>query len=220
MMEKSPLGRLPAELRNCIYELVLTVSNADAPAIFKLVRSRKSDGYLITMEKTHTNTPPITLIQTCRAVHNEAAGLFFKLNIFRVVDNYSTLPMESFFDFLDLIGDDALSSIQALEVQFRGDNCLCMKHPECLAKVDGLRDLRKWSLMHPQVPLSAHFYWHEKKGFARIDVQKLDTPFVQDVEGYFERTFGRAQEVRRRLQLWQEALSRLTVQDALNDEAE
>lgn len=219
-MERSPFGRLPSELRLAIYELTLTVSNEDNPATFKPSYSHYSRKVLNILSINDTNTHPLALTQTCRAIRQEAVGLFFKHKIFRIVDDYASFPTETFFDFLDFIGDDAISALRVLEVQFRSGNCICMNHPSCLDVVNSMVDLRKWSVKHPHVALWARLHWFGQEAFAMIDVQDLGEPLIKDAEGYFEHTFGDVAELRFRLTSWTEALRSLTLEEVLRMEAE
>ena len=71
-MDKSHLSMLPAELRNFIYELVLKESEP-----IKIREKRRS------LVSVPVWRPP-ALLQSCRAIRQEASCLYFALNTFEV----------------------------------------------------------------------------------------------------------------------------------------
>lgn len=88
-MDCSPLNRLPAELRNEIYELVLT-----APGPIFTRYSYKDDNWICDMRFKYGNLLAIT--QTCKRIHTECEGVFFSLNTFEI----TTMPNEIFMSWL------------------------------------------------------------------------------------------------------------------------
>ncbi|EME43629.1 hypothetical protein DOTSEDRAFT_25550 [Dothistroma septosporum NZE10] len=67
--------RLPAELRTCIYECVLIVQPDDEHGSVRLIRHLPGE---------HAPLSVLTLLETCRLIHNEALGIFFQQNRFRL----------------------------------------------------------------------------------------------------------------------------------------
>lgn len=110
-MDASPLGRLPAELRNRIYELVLTLPTTIEidPTIPNDKRSKASS-----LLRSRPNV--FALVKTCRQVHSESNLMIYANNTF----DFSNVarPAKSlrrFVNFAYLIGSTkkaALSSIQ------------------------------------------------------------------------------------------------------------
>lgn len=80
-MDDSPLGQLPAEIRNKIYHLVLV---HDTP-----VNICKRSGNSSTRTRNRNRHVSLAaFLQTCRQVRNEAAAIFYKLNTILFVDDY------------------------------------------------------------------------------------------------------------------------------------
>ncbi|KAK3641192.1 hypothetical protein LTR56_011432 [Elasticomyces elasticus] len=106
-MDSSPLARLPAELRQTIYELVLTMA---WPTIFfeqtKLRRKIRYGLRTRQFEKIPHHYDPwgklatrgyrnnIAIIRTCKQVHREAAHAVFSCNEFRLTLRTSSVPEE------------------------------------------------------------------------------------------------------------------------------
>ncbi|KAK4554392.1 hypothetical protein LTR86_008600 [Recurvomyces mirabilis] len=74
-MDGSPLGRLPPELRNYIYELVLQVS--------KPIHVRCTD-----LNNTRGFGASIAFTTTCRAIRSESLGIFYAVNTFTLHTTY------------------------------------------------------------------------------------------------------------------------------------
>lgn len=225
-MERSPLNRLPAELRLNIYEFALTLSSKRAPALVRPPYTETSYKVFVkyTMKGNDINYFQLALTQTCRAIRHETSGLFYKLNIFRIVEDdgweREFSPMTAFFDFLDHIGPQAISALRDLQVEFIGNNCICMNDDCCLDLLHSTMDLRKWCLKHPHVALSALFIWPGEGAFAIMDLQSLDHPVIRDVEDYLEDAFGGLARLQSCLEGWKEALRALTLAKVLKEEAE
>ncbi|KAK4896689.1 hypothetical protein LTR27_005283 [Elasticomyces elasticus] len=106
-MDSSPLARLPAELRQTIYELVLTMA---WPTIFfeqtkprckirYVLRTRQwekaphhHDPWGTLATRGHRNN--LAIIRTCKQVHREAAKAVFSCNEFRLTLRTSSVPEE------------------------------------------------------------------------------------------------------------------------------
>lgn len=91
-VEDSLLGRLPAELRNTIYELVLV----SAKPINVMVR----DQYLHYFQQPVPNPPPASptaLIQTCKTIAAESRLIFYSSNTFRLHAAPTPAPLHQFF---------------------------------------------------------------------------------------------------------------------------
>lgn len=95
-MDNSPLARLPAELRNDIYELAL---RQEEPVII--------DG----CDKHAAVIPPraMGITQTRKDIRAETAGVFYALNTFTVRH-----PTSSFAGFLDSIGQSSTKAMRSI----------------------------------------------------------------------------------------------------------
>ncbi|KAK5689707.1 hypothetical protein LTR97_012706 [Elasticomyces elasticus] len=106
-MDSSPLARLPAELRQTIYELVLTM--AWPTIFFEQTNFRRKIRYVLRtrpFEKLPHHYDPwgtlatrghrnnLAIIRTCKQVHREAAHAVFSCNEFRLTLRTSSVPEE------------------------------------------------------------------------------------------------------------------------------
>ncbi|KAK4954650.1 hypothetical protein LTR10_008083 [Elasticomyces elasticus] len=106
-MDSSPLARLPAELRQTIYELVLTM--AWPTIFFEQTKLRRKIRYVLRtrqFEKIPHHYDPwgtlatrghrnnLAIIRTCKQVHREAAKAVFSCNEFRLTLRTSSVPEE------------------------------------------------------------------------------------------------------------------------------
>lgn len=97
----SPFNRIPAELRNRIYEFALTqpcdiiIGVKSAPPTFYL----KNDG---------SNKHSLSLAQTCKAIWKECRQLFFAVNAFYI-------RLQPAFNGLDYKGADTSTTVRPLK---------------------------------------------------------------------------------------------------------
>ncbi|KAK5721119.1 hypothetical protein LTR15_007083 [Elasticomyces elasticus] len=106
-MDSSPLARLPAELRQTIYELVLTM--AWPTIFFEQTKLRRKIRYVLRtrpFEKIPHHYDPwgtlatrgyrnnLAIIRTCKQVHRDAAHALFSCNEFRLTLRTSSVPEE------------------------------------------------------------------------------------------------------------------------------
>ncbi|KAF2483423.1 hypothetical protein BDY17DRAFT_147292 [Neohortaea acidophila] len=90
---ESPLSSLPAEPRDRIYGLVLTVSTEDGPAQLGKSSSKKQ-----------ARPTCLSLIQTCRLIHSEAQTMFHAVNFFKInVDLIRSFTRRTSIDRLNCI---------------------------------------------------------------------------------------------------------------------
>jgi hypothetical protein len=84
--QQSPLLRLPAELRNQIFTLVL-----HHPQIDLFVSPTTAKGTTTTMRASQpTRTNCIGLLRTCRQTHAETSSLLYELNVFTIRATHAT----------------------------------------------------------------------------------------------------------------------------------
>ena len=106
-MENSPLRKLPAELRNQIYELVLTEK-------YPIVTSKGLDyrRQITYLGKRHQ----MGITRTCKEIHAESANLFHALNTFVLqISQYSLIKSEHHLEgFRSQIGAARAMAIRVL----------------------------------------------------------------------------------------------------------
>lgn len=81
-MDNSPLSRLPPELRNAIYELVLTFKDPIALAKRPMKYGAPISYVLRVLNSSPNPRNGLALIETCNQIHQEAGNLIFSLNTF------------------------------------------------------------------------------------------------------------------------------------------
>lgn len=99
-MDKSPLSRLPAELRNFIYGLALSYEEPIA----------------INKSECRLWAPP-ALLHCCREIRREARGLYYSSNIFRVDWRYECSRYgsdESLADWLEVLDPSCRSTVRRI----------------------------------------------------------------------------------------------------------
>ena len=82
-MEASPFGKLPAELRNNIYELVLPRN--DTLKIHSIYRRRGARENVVDFLYSRKNINALLL--TCKRIRRDCAGLFYANNTFRITSS-------------------------------------------------------------------------------------------------------------------------------------
>lgn len=181
-MDRSPLGRLPAELREYIYKLALTSSKPTLliqPCLHDPLGDASIRYWLINLDN---NMHSLALTRTCRQVHNESSDLFFKLKTdIHIMNNPLFGPTKSLRDFLGFIGPEASSRIRSVKIDMSGPRRVC-SHRKCnCTEIRQLVELRRWSLQNSQVALSVEFRFHRRWARAIIDVRDLAGMHVSDV---------------------------------------
>jgi hypothetical protein len=79
-MENSPFRKIPAELRNQIYHLVLV----DKKKIILNLHDERLDSTMMESYHDRAGISGIRLIETCKEIHSEAAPVFYGANLFVV----------------------------------------------------------------------------------------------------------------------------------------
>lgn len=247
-MEQSPLGKLPPELRVCIYECVLTLESEGDMVVNDgkvVIRSSFDDDVYdddgnIEWEQesihfyipcTWTNTHRLALTQTCKAIYHESLNLFYKVNPFRIQGCAHCNSLDILHDFVELIGPGAFSVLRSIEVEvniYVLCNTLEGSRSDDEREESELVALRKWSLQHPHIALSAAFWRTTRTFIAIFDVRNLGEPVVRsvgdfkgldkwlikDVERFFEEVEEEPAEFQQRIEEWQEELRAVTVGDS------
>lgn len=119
-MNKSPLSKLPAEIRNSIYELVLKQKK---PFILEptIKNDQFADWRLVKDSDAHSTT--LALSETCKAVNNECKHLIFAINTFVLrVGHAGGKPSAKSYDgvlegFCLHIGQANVSALRSVIVQ-------------------------------------------------------------------------------------------------------
>ena len=100
-METSPFGKLPAELRNKIYELVLPRN--DTLKVHSTYRRRRTGESVATFLFPRKNINALLL--TCKQARQDCAGLFYANNTFRIASwGHHTEVAASFADQASAVG--------------------------------------------------------------------------------------------------------------------
>ncbi|KAK5696584.1 hypothetical protein LTR97_007887 [Elasticomyces elasticus] len=84
-MENSPLSKIPPELRNQIYELVLTYPDS----IKCIVEESRLGGSGTTCKAYFRLRHPLGMIETCKAIHNESSQLVSSCNTIEICRGYA-----------------------------------------------------------------------------------------------------------------------------------
>ncbi|KAK6393644.1 hypothetical protein LTR65_002516 [Meristemomyces frigidus] len=164
-MDSSPLGGLPPELRNNIYELAL---QPDHQIKIWLV----SEGLEHKLgSKGHANT--FALTRVCRQMRAESSQLFYSLNTFTVVlqtcilwpevakltVNRVDAILEPLQTLIDTIGPGNVASLTSVTLQLGDESSglsgyTLRRNSEILAAV--LREVRDWDSELPKMRLTLH----------------------------------------------------------------
>lgn len=158
-MNNSPLNRLAAELRNQIYELVLT-----APGPISCRFQGKDQAWVCDLKYKYGNLLAIT--QTCKEIHNECHEMVYALNTFEVQTSpaYFRYNMNQFRPF---VGAPSAALVRSLVFDI------------------GVLDTEDWDEDDPHYPhLIAHMETHV--GFALDDLRDVAS---QHKECHFELKF-------------------------------
>ncbi|EME38397.1 hypothetical protein DOTSEDRAFT_39411 [Dothistroma septosporum NZE10] len=86
-MDRSPISKLPAELRNRIFELALhqdRIVLRPYPPDPEVTSSPTRRRLYLSKETNRQHFHPTALAQTCRQLHNETTAVFYSTNIFVV----------------------------------------------------------------------------------------------------------------------------------------
>lgn len=118
IMENSPFAKLPAELRNNVWELALRADKpvqitGDFHIVLPPVDCKLAPSQVQEMAKI------LALTQTCRQIHSECALLFFHFNTFEFDSTCTTFPGSSFPDFRRKIGKASFSAISSANITTR-----------------------------------------------------------------------------------------------------
>lgn len=113
IMDTSPLGSLPPELRNFIYELVLI-----QPSNVCVYKTTRLENSLLHFDCEYVNARAI--LQTCRQTRQESRPVFFSCNAFKVllddVKQSHDAVLESLYTFLAYLGWAEVHSLGPLTV--------------------------------------------------------------------------------------------------------
>ena len=151
-MEDSPLGKLPAELRNRIYTFVF-----QRPSPIKILLRPPRKRSLTTDDETKEDKPT-SLLLTCRQVNVECSQLFYAVNTFEI-DNYDPNSLAKFpIKFFTQIGVGNCSAVQMVRV-CHGTNVSADTSGETARSylIGGLTKLRRSMLFFSLPALVVHF---------------------------------------------------------------
>lgn len=112
-MDHSPLAKLPAELRNRVYELSL---HHDKPFILT-GSARRRKGTLVPLHKLRE---PYALLVTCRQIRKEATQLLYALNSFVVHGSRHDRKSQALRRFLGDIGESNTNALRHIGLDLSG----------------------------------------------------------------------------------------------------
>jgi hypothetical protein len=140
-MDKSPLGTLPPELRNRIYELVLPW-----PTPFKIGYNVWRDISLAYGDEARFSRPT-ALLRTCIQIRNECRGVFFATNTFELEARNEQMIVEIPRHFLRKLGDKNSAMLRQVSVLYLR-NPISMRigdhrHPQHKILLRRMKELRK-----------------------------------------------------------------------------
>ena len=99
-MDNSPFGKLPAELRNRVYEYLLGEGH---PAQYCIMTRFDERGFAVL--KAVLPGKPLALTRTCRTTHAEYTPLFYSNNEFMIRARSGGDVLKSFNNFASIIGE-------------------------------------------------------------------------------------------------------------------
>ena len=126
LMDRSPFGRLPAELRNRIYEYLLEDGNQ-----YCITTHFNERG--VAKLKASLADQPLALARTCRTAHEEFTPLFYSSNAFMIRGRVGVAVLKSFDAFTSMIGDEKAKSLRSvvfriLEQRMDSFESVCSTH--------------------------------------------------------------------------------------------
>ncbi|EME78977.1 uncharacterized protein MYCFIDRAFT_79889 [Pseudocercospora fijiensis CIRAD86] len=110
-MDKSPMGKLPPELRNKIYELVLVKSR---PIYVK--SCLETDPNRAVICTSNSERPELALLRTCKQIQQEATSILYHDNVFTFTSQNGDSAL-AFENFIKLIGSSSAASLRSCRVE-------------------------------------------------------------------------------------------------------
>lgn len=172
-MEKSPLSKLPAELRNYISELAMSF---DKP--FSVIW-RHSQTRLRGQSST-ARLKPLALLSTCKQLRSETSELFYSLDAveitcYRPHDQSLDVPVKH---FLEHVGRERAAQLKSLIIGFRPRST-----SDCSDIGKAVKDLKHINKLVPGLPLRVQAKcvhqrdrWNAHWEVIYIDIDMRDLP--------------------------------------------
>ena len=168
-MDNSPLRTLPPELRNTIYELVLTTSHR-----VKVWKPQQDDfSYVTTIDPCHRGRV-FALSQTCKQLRTEVEPIFFSCNSFEVIleskylDGYEEkdeskldTELQLLINFLDDMRYERITRLGGLTIAIQPASCESIDNIEIAAVNQHLLKLVQRALGH----VKSRFGWEVRIEF-------------------------------------------------------
>ncbi|KAK5115831.1 hypothetical protein LTR85_009425 [Meristemomyces frigidus] len=161
-MDHSPLSRLPAELRNRIYELAL---HQDTPVRARFANQRPR------LQFKYTDNA-LALVRSCKQIRAESAGLFCSANSFRIELNEASLyevltdastrmsiTLDPFTVFLAQLGPEKASLLNVVSLQLGETptgSCKLRDDSDKGVLILLLRRVRRIASAYPTMRLTLH----------------------------------------------------------------
>lgn len=193
-MDRSPLRRLPPEIRNRIYQLVLVQPGG----IFICATPTFEDAIWGGLEQTPPpmSAPPfmLSLLYTCKQVYQESIGMVYSMNTYTVaIWNWTKVsPITGFQDFIQRIGKQNSQALR--HIKFETYLVACY-HEDDLGEVrDAMKEvLGVWSQLDLHNCEPAACFW-----VGDYDVGHLEEVIVnlRDKESVLASSFACQQKLR------------------------
>ena len=142
-----PFLKLPAEIRNTVYDLLLVFPGVTYPKVDKPTSVACQFPYLRDIDKDDVPVPhsALSILQTNRQIHNEAVGMFYRQN-----DLVFSYPAH-LQDFVQSLERDRLESISSVTLFHKNHNEGGISTMATTLKlVRRLRGLKKFHLLMEQ----------------------------------------------------------------------
>lgn len=217
--ERSPLGKLPPELCNYIYELILTQPDQTITVTLHYDEGQQPLPHTYRTSPQTKERRILALTTTCYAIRNESLPLLYALNTLRLTVNFRFWPLGGFEGFLVRMSRDTRSALRVVEVE----NCALIhgdghdhKVPGCewcAGMLSGLTWLRQWSLENPGVSFTLRFIDDDRRTLLGcMDMRSLDNMVFHELNNFRGgELYNGLSQFRSILRQWQQVLREVKV---------
>ena len=137
-MDYSPFARLPRELRDHVYDLVL-LSPQPIPII------RNDEDHFIVLDTPHKST---ALTQTCQQIRQESTKRLYAINAFSIKRYWAAQAAADLHYFLDSVGENNIAALQSVEIETR-HGIRATGHNVSVAFIEPMKQMR-WTGVRAQ----------------------------------------------------------------------
>ena len=176
-MDRSPLGKLPPELRNCLYELYLvhpTTSN---------VVNIGEEGDQFTLTTTSTKFTNVALTQTCRLIRQESVQILYAGTIFRIPQQSYDPPSNPFgivLGYFDYLGDANAALVRHVHIKghptearratYRnfGNDVVSTRFSDAMLGADQICSMAPNCIVKVEIPVARTIDWIPQKYLPKL----------------------------------------------------